>query len=627
MSIGVDGRPLSRPSQPRHAKNDLTFRRRLTGFAIALLFVLLVALSLAWVGSRALMVKSELEQAELYIDQARVGVDERDFAALPGTFSQAQVHVVAARAISEDPLWSIAESVPKLGPNLEALRRLTEFLDDAMRASEPLVELAPQFDPATLVPHDGRVPVEPFVNAAEVLPPFVDEFHLLREQLDSIPVDGTVPQVQSAKARFVDAFDRAEGPLEQAVPLVELMPTLLGVDGPRTYVVMFENNAELRSLGGTALSFVEVGVDQGAISLDETVAAGFSNFPNHTPSIVPVPEGFDEIYPVEFGRFIANATLRPSAHTAAEIVQAEWLNRSGKEIDAVVSMDGPTLALLLDVTGPVTLSTGEEVGGDNVIDLLFNEVYQRYNSGDPVADNRQQDVIYGETVSKTFELLMAGGYDPVELVRSMAQAAEADGFWVRLSDAEERATLEATPFAAQGLPVNTPTTVGMGLFLNDQAGAKLNYYLGAVGHSTSGVCSDDGRQTHRMSLELTNTLTEDAVAGLSSSESGTIYLRNGLAKGVQRFVVFAYLPVDATLVAATVNGAPRAPTGTTDEGQPVQVLWIDVPPGSTGTVTVEVLMDAPGERDLQASYTPTLHGTQVSTGSLDCATVGSAPVS
>lgn len=70
-----------------------------------------------------------------------------------------------------------------------------------------------------------------------------------------------------------------------------------------------------------------------------------------------------------------------------------------------------------------------------------------------------------------------------------------------------------------------------------------------------------------------------------------------------------------------MNGKAIRATGQGDEGHPVQVFWTDVPPGGTSTVSVDVLMGAPGARELQADVTPTLAGTKRATAPLDCGTV------
>lgn len=589
--------------------------------AVLSLAFFIVVMATAWVGGRAWLAKGELQQAQALVTVVKTQVSDGDYAALPGTFDEIRLHVSKARSLATDPLWSMAESVPKLGPNLTAVRELTEVVDDTLAASEPLVALAPEFTPEGLRPKDGKVPLEPFVHAAEALPPFAGQFAVLRVQLAAVPTEGAVVQVQDAKAQLTDIFDRAASPLETAVPLVQSLPTLLGVDGPRSYVVMFQNNAELRSLGGTALSFTEITVDHGDIKLARAVPAGFEEFPNHDSSIIPVPDGFEDVYRKAFGRFIANATLRPSSVTAAQIIQAEWRLKYGEAIEGVISMDGPALSNLLAAVGPITLSTGDVVTSANVVDLLFNQVYQRYNSGVSGADNLQQNVVYAETVAKTFSKLTSGDFDPRTLIDSMSKAAAANGFTVWLTDPAEQATLEGTAFAAQGLPEAIPTTDVVGMYLNDQVGSKLGYYLDSTVTTSAALCTPDGRQVNRVTLSLTNTLDPSEVSGLSPSISGTGYESLKLAKGEQRYVIFAYLPKDSTLLSASVNGESVASTGNSDEGHPVQVLWTTIPPGATSTVSVDVLMGTPGERELQADVTPTLSGTKRATAPLDCGTV------
>ena len=588
---------------------------------VGLVLALLVVLALASVGGSAWLAKGELQKAQGLITLARSQVSEGDYAGLPATFDEIRQHTEKARSLSRGPLWWATEHVPWIGPNFTALRGLTEVVDDTVAASEPLVALAPEFTREGLTPTEGKVPLDPFLNAAEVVPPFAEQFTDLRVQLADVPTDGAVSQLQDAKAQLTEVFDKASSPLDRAVPIVKVLPTLLGADGPRTYVVMFQNNAELRSLGGTALSFSEITVDHGAIDLARVVPAGLQEFPFHESPVIPVPGGFEAVYPKALGHFIANATLRPSGITAAQIVQAEWKAKYGEDVDGVISMDGPALSNLLAAVGPITLSTGEEVNSANVVDLLFNEVYLRYNSGDLAADNIQQNLIYVETVEKTFGRLMSGDFDPKTLIDSMSSAAAANGFTVWLTDPAERAALEPTPYVASGLRTSTSTTDVVGMYLNDQVSSKLGYYLDSTAALSSAACTSDGRQVHRVSLALTNSLDPAAVASISPSISGGNYPSIGLAKGVQRFVVFAYLPKDSSLLAASVDGASVDATGQNDEGHPVQVFWTDIAPGATRTVSVDVLMETPGEHELQADVTPTLAGTTRVAAPLDCGTV------
>jgi hypothetical protein len=573
-----------------------------------------------WVGARAWFAKGDLEQAQSLVTALKDRVSGGDYSGVVDTYGQIQQHTVKARGLTQDPLWSVAEHVPVLGPNLKALRELTAVVDDAMTAGEPLASLATDLTPAALAPHDGKIPLEPFIKAASMVPTAATDFTAIQTRLAAVPTAGTVHQLQDAKSMLTGVIDSAAKALSDAAPIVREVPAFLGADGPRTYVVMFLNNAELRALGGTALSFAEITVDQGAIKLGGVVPASGGTFKSHKEPIIPLPDGTGAIYPYTLGYFIANATIRPSAVTAAQIVQAEWKSTFGTKVDGVISMDGGALAYLLKAVGPVTISTGDVVTSKNVESLLLNEVYQRYDTGNYAVDNAQQGVVYSETVSATFAKLTSGGFDPLTLFDALQGAADTHRMSVWFANPKEQATIATTPFAAKGLPESTATTDVVGVYLKNQSWSKLDYYLASTLTTGTAVCTPDGRQVHRVTLSLTNTLAPADVPGLSPSIAGG-YKLLGLAKGVQQYIVYVYLPKGATLLSASVQGEPIAATDLNDTGHPVQIIRISVPPGSTNELSVDILMGRPGNQTLRTDITPTVRGTKRVSEPLDCSSV------
>lgn len=594
-------------------------RSRSSLVALALLAVLLFAAT--WVGARAWLAKGELQQAQSQVSALKAQITTGQYAGATNGYVEIRRHTIKARRLTHDPVWNVAEHVPFVGPNLIAMRDLTTVIDDAMQVSEPLVGLATRFSPESLAPRDGALPLDPFVEAATAVTGAADGFARLDQRIKEIPMRGTLPQLQAAQVQLSTLISGVSGTLGEAAPMVRTLPGMLGANAPRTYVVMFQNNAELRSLGGTALSFVEISVDHGAIKVTRAVPAGGDNFPQRSTPVIPIPDGFDGVYGGALGRFIANATIRPSSISAAEVIRAEWQQKFGEHIDGVVSVDAGALALLVKAVGPITLSSGEVMTSDNTVSFLLNEVYTRYNSGNISADNIKQNEVYAEAVNLTFARLSSGKFDAVTLLTSVRSAAAANrlSFW--FADPGEQATFAHTSGGAQDLLQSTATEDGVGIYLNDQVGSKLSYYLGSKLTTGSAVCTPDGRQVHRLTLAMTNTLPPESVARLSESISGSGYRGLGLKKGAQRIVLFIYLPPGATLLAASTDGAPVAATGQHDVDHPVQTMWVTIPPGGASEVSVDVLMGAPGVRKLVTEVTPTVQGTQLATTPLECGTV------
>jgi hypothetical protein len=58
--------------------------------------------------------------------------------------------------------------------------------------------------------------------------------------------------------------------IDQAKPLVKVLPDLLGASGSKKYLVIFQNDKELRPTGGFITAYAIFSIDSGAIHLDKT---------------------------------------------------------------------------------------------------------------------------------------------------------------------------------------------------------------------------------------------------------------------------------------------------------------------------------------------------------------------
>jgi len=607
------------PGQAASPRPDARRSRRpwLIAAWIVIPIIALACAIAAWFGSRALQINNELESAQALIPKVVASAVEFDFAGVEEHFDNVASHTEKAVELTSDPIWRAAEGAPFVGDLVRTTSELTALTDDAVVALEPLVRIAPGLEPSKLAPQGGAIPLGPLTAAAPVVQMVMADVALLQERLARLELSGTSSVLAGVHSQLAGAFTRISAALDVADTALQVAPRMLGAQGPQTYVVVFQNNAEARSLGGTALSFMELRFDQGRIELVRALPAGWGNFDlTLDEPIIPAPAGFAQFAPGEFGTYITNATLRPNFVSAAQIVQANWQREFGYSPDAVLGADVVALSYLLRSTGPVTTTSGLTVDSTNVVSVLLNEVLQQYNTGDVVRDNRLQDEVYADVVAQTFARATGGQLDVQQLISAFTQAAGEHRLLV-WSAHEDLQALFVDAGVDAGVPDSDTETDRFGFYLNDNVGSKLNYYLATAVDVATEQCEPAAPSVRQLTLTLTSTLPPEEVGNLSPSITGA-YQDEGIAPGVQRVKVYAYSPTNGRILAASINGTPISVDGFSDDGHQVQFFWVSVDPGASVALSLDLETDAPSGTPIDVRVTPGVNPTARTDSEVDC---------
>lgn len=131
------------------------------------------------------------------------------------------------------------------------------------------------------------------------------------------------------------------------------LPDILGVESKKTYLVLLQNNMELRPTGGFIGSFALVTVDKGKIS-DITIQDVYSADGQLKGYIKP-PDPIRD-YLNEANWFLRDSNWDPDFPTSAS--RAEWFldKEIDVSVDGVISVDLEPVKDLLGVYGPLLLS-------------------------------------------------------------------------------------------------------------------------------------------------------------------------------------------------------------------------------------------------------------------------------
>ena len=106
-----------------------------------------------------------------------------------------------------------------------------------------------------------------------------------------------------------DQVSTADDTLAAASRAVNLLPGMLGADGERRFLVVFQNNAEVRSTGGMpgAMSLVET--REGRVAMTRQMAA--SDFPRLTEPVLPLTTDEQTVFGDQLGDVDARHQLHP----------------------------------------------------------------------------------------------------------------------------------------------------------------------------------------------------------------------------------------------------------------------------------------------------------------------------
>jgi len=581
--------------------------RAIVGWSITAVVVVLIA-CVAWIGIRALIAKSQLQASVSLVSTIKSEIGSGDVKAAQASTQQLAKKVHSARDLTSDPIFRAGEIVPLAGPNLTAFREAARIVSDVTDSSiTPLASVAGSINLSSFKPVNGAVPLQPLETVAPTVTKANTALQSGLAQARAIDTSGTVSLVNKAVKQLTDALASAGDVTDAASRAVQLLPPMMGQSGPRNYLLLFQNNAEARSTGGISGALAVLHVENGAISL--TQQASSSDFPHMTEPVMPLPEDTRAIYTNLPGEYIQDVNLTPQFPVAAQLARQMWKQQFGTEVDGVLTLDPVALSYLLKATGPVTLSTGDQLTSDNAVKLLLSDAYARY------PNPKDQDAFFASAAAEVFDKLASGAVDPKTLISALAKSADEHRILIWSANAAEQKSLEQTTLAGN-LPVSSAREQRFGVYLNDRTMSKMDYYLQTSVGLGQAICRADKRPTYAVDVTLKNTAPADAATALPS------YVTGGKSAAVQpgniSTSVSVYAPEGSTLVGAVSGGKQYGVSWGKNGGHPVGTVSIVLAPGQGTTVQLQFVAKAPFNGDLVAETTPGVYVTETHRLDFNC---------
>jgi len=189
---------------------------------------------------------------------------------------------------------------------------------------------------------------------------------------------------------------------DEKAELFALLPEMLGFSEPKTYLLLFLNNTELRPGGGFVGVYATVRVDKGETEI--LALEGTEVIDSKTPASwnPKPPQILTEQLKVNKWYF-RDSNWSPDFEVNAKKALEFYKGEGGvvaDNIDAVVGITATTLEKLLEITGPVTVE-GITFSPEDVIEKLEYEVEYGY-------DERGIHFVERKQIIKPFMLALLG---------------------------------------------------------------------------------------------------------------------------------------------------------------------------------------------------------------------------
>ncbi|WP_428377875.1 DUF4012 domain-containing protein [Mycolicibacterium sp.] len=540
--------------------------------------LLLVVVFGCWLGARAFEAKSNLEQARVSAQQTKDALLQGNTSEASRFADAAHFHAQVARDAAHSLPWNIVAVVPWLGSPFKTGQQIADVVFGlATDVLQPSAASGVALSPDRLL-QGNRVDVQLLRSEEPKLSKIAQDATRLSSDAGAITDPRYLSVLRDARAELQNQTSEVASLLENTALAARVAPSMMGAEGPRSYFMGFQTNAEARGTGGLLGGFGILRFDNGVATVDN-LGSNLELLGPFAP--IDLGQQFDQLYgntnPTTDFR---NSNSSPHFPYAAQIWKSMWAQETGTNVDGVIAIDPIALSYILGAVGSVTLADGEVVTKDNVVELTESTAYIRFAGDQKARKNYLQDI------SKAVVDKMTGGTDsPRKLFDALGRAISERRIAVWSALPAEQELLEMTPLAH--IIPDDPAPYAQ-VVINNLGGNKMDYYLKRDIEYVADGCEGNTRMS-TITVRLTNTLTNSELATLPDYMMGTEGIDPALPftfpKGTMVTSVRLIATKGARLQSLLSNGQRTPHFEATERGHPVFEVQVAIPPGKSGELS------------------------------------------
>ena len=383
---------------------------------------------------------------------------------------------------------------------------------------------------------------------------------------------------------------RARRDVGVAAAASEVIPALLGGEGPRRYFVAMQTPSELRASGGFIGNFGEISAREGRLSLDRVGRTNELNLGvDPKARRLPLPPDYTVRYgPFSIQQHPHNLGFSPDFPTVARALASLPSQSGGRPYDGVVAMDPIALAGLLKVVVPVQVAPWPvPITADNAAQVLLFEEYVRFRGNDRIDFlSRVVEAVWQRVVTATPSF--------VELVRAMGPLVDQKHLQLASMHGDEQRTFSQLGLTGAMAPVNGDF---LGVVTQNFGGNKIDWFLRRSVDYHARLDPTSGRIRSTVRITLRNLAPASGLPDFVIGNAAT----PPLPKGSNKLYLSVYTPW--RLSGARVDGRSAPIEAGGERRRRVYSAFLTIPPGGSTTVELEL----GGQLETRGAYRLDLH--------------------
>lgn len=400
----------------------------------------------------------------------------------------------------------------------------------------------------------------------------------------------TIPLEKRAHvSKLLAELDQSTQAVREFVIFSDLLSAMVGKDRSRTYLLIFQNNTELRPTGGFMGSFAEVVMDQGKVKAVRVPPGGTYALKGQLLARIASPKPLQLINPLwQF----QDSNWSPDFPTAAKKITWFWSKAGQPTLDGVIAVNASFVENVLALTGPIEMPEyGKTITAENFLLETQKAVEIEY---DREANTPKKFI--GDMAQKLMARLAALPQEEwFKIAGLVSSSLETKDIQIAMSDPAEEQVVERYGWSGR---LKESAGDSLAIVEANIAGQKTDGMIKeSVDHNVT--VNDDGSMQTKLVLTRTHTAAKgELFRGVRNVSYVRFYVPNGStlvsASGFQTPDEKLFKKVDEETgddadILSIESKASTRPDGVTiseENGRTVFGGWLQLDPGASQTVTL-----------------------------------------